>query len=82
MRWRRGGGRNHRIGLDDAVDQDNHLAWLDREADPIGTAMSLGPASVSPSTIVEVEVATPSYQLKLWRWFWCPIILVDNFDAE
>ena len=36
-----GGGRNHRLGLFDAVlIKDNHLAWLADDADPIGRAIA------------------------------------------
>ena len=38
---RRGGGRNHRIGLYDAIlIKDNHLAWLAEGGDPIGSALA------------------------------------------
>ncbi len=77
-----GGGRNHRIGLFDAVlIKDNHLAWLEHEGDPIGTAVSRARATSPSGTVVEVEVDT-------WEQFeralTCgpDIILVDNFDVK
>ena len=56
-----GGGRNHRIGLYDAVlVKDNHLGWLqaDGVADPIAEAIAAARAGSPPGTLVEVEVDT------------------------
>ena len=77
-----GGGRNHRMGLFDAVlIKDNHLAWLAREADPIGRAIASARAAVAPGTVVEVEVDTLD---QLDRALACApdIILVDNLGAD
>lgn len=80
---RMGGGRNHRLGLSDAVlIKDNHLAWLaDGEGgDPIGRAVASARGVAPPETIVEVEVDTLD---QLDRALACgpDVILVDNFDA-
>jgi nicotinate-nucleotide pyrophosphorylase (carboxylating) len=77
-----GGGRNHRIGLYDAVlIKDNHLAWLEHEGDPIGHAVRSARAAVAPGTIVEVEVDTFE---QLDRALACApdVILVDNFGTD
>ncbi|HEX8199535.1 MAG TPA: carboxylating nicotinate-nucleotide diphosphorylase [Isosphaeraceae bacterium] len=77
-----GGGRNHRIGLFDAVlIKDNHLAWLAAAADPIGRALAAARAQSPPGTIVEVEVDTLD---QLDRALECApdIILVDNLGPE
>lgn len=77
-----GHGKNHRIGLFDAVlIKDNHLAWLEHEGDPIGAAISSARRSVAPGTIVEVEVDTLE---QLDRALRCEpdIILVDNLGPE
>lgn len=77
-----GGGRNHRIGLYDAVlIKDNHLAWLAAGSDPIGRAVA-GARSLTPAgTVLEVEVDTLE---ELDRALDCApdIILVDNPDTE
>jgi nicotinate-nucleotide pyrophosphorylase (carboxylating) len=73
-----GGGRNHRIGLYDAVlIKDNHLAWLAAADDPIGRALAAARAQSPPGTVVEVEVDTLE---QLDRALECApdIILVDN----
>src|SRR5262245_15463060 len=59
-----GGGRNHRIGLFDAVlIKDNHLAWLRESgspgiAEPIAAAVATARANVPAGTVIEVEVDT------------------------
>jgi nicotinate-nucleotide pyrophosphorylase (carboxylating) len=73
-----GGGRNHRIGLFDAVlIKDNHLAWLAEGGDPIGHALAAARALAPPGTVVEVEVDTLD---QLDRALQCApdVILVDN----
>ena len=73
-----GGGRNHRIGLYDAVlIKDNHLAWLATAPDPIGRAIAAARDRVPAGTVVEVEVDTLD---QLDRALACgpDIILVDN----
>ena len=77
-----GGGRNHRIGLFDAVlIKDNHLAWLEHEGAPIRSAISRARAAVPAGTIVEVEVDTLD---QFDRALECApdIILVDNLGPE
>lgn len=77
-----GGGRNHRIGLYDAVlIKDNHLAGLAATGDPIGTAVRQAKAFAPPKTVVEVEVDSLA---QLDRALECgpDIILVDNFDTD
>jgi nicotinate-nucleotide pyrophosphorylase (carboxylating) len=77
-----GGGRNHRIGLHDAVlIKDNHLAWLAHGGDPIGSAVASARAKAPRGTVIEVEVDTLE---QFDRALECgpDIILVDNFDPE
>ena len=77
-----GGGRNHRMGLHDAVlIKDNHLAWLARQADPIGAAIASARAHTPSGTIVEVEVDSLD---QLDRALACgpDIILVDNLGPD
>lgn len=76
-----GGGRNHRIGLFDAVlIKDNHLAGLSGTGDPIGTAVRQAKTLAPPGTVVEVEVDSLA---QLDRALECgpDIILADNFDT-
>jgi nicotinate-nucleotide pyrophosphorylase (carboxylating) len=77
-----GGGRNHRIGLFDAIlIKDNHLAWLARGDDPIGAALKAARAFALPGTVVEVEVDSLD---QLDRALECgpDIILVDNLGPN
>ena len=79
---RRGGGRNHRIGLYDAIlIKDNHLAWLAQGGDPIGSALAAARAHAPPGAFVEVEVDSLE---QLDRALECgpDIILVDNLGPE
>ncbi len=81
---RRGGGRNHRSGLFDAVlIKDNHLAWLSEagEPDPIVAAVSAARVHAPAGTVVEVEVDSLE---QLDRALVCrpDIILVDNIGPE
>jgi nicotinate-nucleotide pyrophosphorylase (carboxylating) len=77
-----GGGRNHRIGLFDAVlIKDNHLAALAASADPIASAVASARAAVPLGTVVEVEVDTLD-QFDLALASGPDIILVDNLGAE
>jgi nicotinate-nucleotide pyrophosphorylase (carboxylating) len=81
-----GGGRNHRVGLYDAVlIKDNHLAWLAKDGDSNHTA----PAAICeairaarryapPGTVVEVEVDSLD-QFDAALGSGPDIILVDNF---
>jgi nicotinate-nucleotide pyrophosphorylase (carboxylating) len=77
-----GGGRNHRIGLYDAVlIKDNHLAWLAKEPDPIGRAIASARAKAPAGTVVEIEVDSLE---QLDRALECgpDIVLLDNFEVE
>lgn len=77
-----GGGRNHRIGLYDAVlIKDNHLAWLSGEADPIGRAIALARRDAPNAGFLEIEVDSLG---QLERALVCrpDIILVDNLGPE
>ena len=82
-----GGGRNHRMGLNDAVlIKDNHLAWLRASAgpggsDPIVEAVTLARAHVPAGTVVEVEVDTLE-QLDVALRCGPDIILVDNLGPD
>jgi nicotinate-nucleotide pyrophosphorylase (carboxylating) len=83
-----GGGRNHRIGLHDAVlIKDNHLAWLAQEGDAIGTALRTARAQAPPGTVIEIEVDTLEqldHALALARQDESrpDIVLVDNLGPE
>jgi nicotinate-nucleotide pyrophosphorylase (carboxylating) len=77
-----GGGRNHRIGLFDAVlIKDNHLAWLSSSDDPIGRAIASSREHAQPGTVVEVEVDSLD---QLDRALAClpDIVLLDNFPPN
>jgi len=80
-----GGGRNHRIGLYDAVlIKDNHLAWLNQVGGGVGavaTAVTRARAGASPGLVVEVEVDTFD-QLDEALGVRPDIILVDNFGPD
>jgi nicotinate-nucleotide pyrophosphorylase (carboxylating) len=79
-----GGGRNHRIGLYDAVlIKDNHLGWLQAEgvADPISKAIADARAGSPPGTLVEVEVDTLD-QLDVALRRRPDVVLVDNLGPE
>jgi nicotinate-nucleotide pyrophosphorylase (carboxylating) len=80
-----GGGRNHRIGLHDAVlIKDNHLAWLGATGDPIGAALERARAHAPAGTLVEIEVDSLEQLDRALdpgrdRNSLPDIILVDNF---
>lgn len=79
-----GGGRNHRIGLFDAVlIKDNHLAWLSflGQPDPIGSAVASARAKSPVGTVIEVEVDSLE---QLDRALECrpDIVLVDNLGPD
>jgi nicotinate-nucleotide pyrophosphorylase (carboxylating) len=78
-----GGGKNHRMGLYDAVlIKDNHLAWLEQGGDPIGRAVAAGRLGAPEGTrFVEVEVDTLE-QLDRALEVGPDIILVDNLGPE
>jgi nicotinate-nucleotide pyrophosphorylase (carboxylating) len=79
-----GGGRNHRIGLYDAVlIKDNHLGWLQAAgvADPIARAIDDARAGTPTGTVVEVEVDTLE-QLDAALRRRPDIVLVDNLGPE
>ncbi|HMB02736.1 MAG TPA: carboxylating nicotinate-nucleotide diphosphorylase [Isosphaeraceae bacterium] len=77
-----GGGRNHRIGLYDAIlIKDNHLAWLAHGGDPIGAALKAARAYAPSGTVVAVEVDSLD---QLDRALECgpDLILVDNLGPD
>lgn len=78
-----GGGTNHRIGLFDAIlIKDNHLADLARhETCPLATAIKRSRESVSPETIVEIEVDSIA-QLEEALPASPDIVLLDNMSIE
>ena len=79
-----GGGRNHRLGLHDAVlIKDNHLAWLQAEGDrePIAAAIAAARAHAPSAAFVEVEVDSLD-QLDVALRCRPDIILVDNLGPE
>ena len=76
-----GGGQNHRMGLYDAVlIKDNHLAWLESEADPFVVAIDRARKHASNAAFVEVEVDSLD---QFDRALSCrpDIILLDNFSV-
>jgi nicotinate-nucleotide pyrophosphorylase (carboxylating) len=79
-----GGGRNHRMGLYDAVlIKDNHLAWLTAEGDQqaIAAAIAAARTRAPRSTVIEVEVDSLK-QLDLALLCGPELILVDNLGPE
>lgn len=79
-----GGGRNHRMGLHDAIlIKDNHLAWLRWRggADPIAPAVAAARAHALESTVIEVEVDSLE-QLDCALRCGPDIILLDNLGPE
>ncbi|WP_165250901.1 carboxylating nicotinate-nucleotide diphosphorylase [Paludisphaera soli] len=79
-----GGGRNHRIGLYDAVlIKDNHLAWLRTQgvADPITRAVGSARAAAPAGTTIEVEVDNLD-QLDAALKCRPDIVLVDNLGPD
>src|SRR4029077_19649341 len=78
-----GGGRNHRLGLHDAVlIKDNHLAALQSQggADPIPAAVAAARAYTPSGAVVEVEVDSLE-QLDRALVSSPDLILVDNPGA-
>lgn len=79
-----GGGRNHRLGLHDAVlIKDNHLAWLQAEGghEPIAAAISAARVHAPFAAFVEVEVDSLD-QLRVALRCLPDVILVDNLGPE
>jgi nicotinate-nucleotide pyrophosphorylase (carboxylating) len=79
-----GGGRNHRLGLHDAVlIKDNHLAALQSQGglDPITAAIKAARAYAPSGSVVEVEVDTLE-QFDRALVSAPDIILVDNLGAD
>jgi nicotinate-nucleotide pyrophosphorylase (carboxylating) len=79
-----GGGRNHRLGLHDAIlIKDNHLAALQSRTgtDPIAAAIATARAHAPPGMVVEIEVDSLD---QLDRALVCgpDIILVDNLGPQ
>ncbi len=82
---RRGGGRNHRMGLHDAVlIKDNHLAWLADESsgvDPIQRALAAARSANPTGTQIEIEVDSLD-QFDRALQGRPDIILLDNFPLD
>jgi nicotinate-nucleotide pyrophosphorylase (carboxylating) len=77
-----GGGKNHRLGLFDAVlIKDNHLAGLAATDDPFGVAVAAARAAATLGTTIEVEVDSLA-QLELALKCRPDIILLDNLGAD
>jgi nicotinate-nucleotide pyrophosphorylase (carboxylating) len=78
-----GGGRNHRVGLHDAVlIKDNHLAWLEGAgSEAIGRAIASARAHSPAGTVVEIEVDSLE-QLDRALAFQPDIVLLDNLGPE
>jgi nicotinate-nucleotide pyrophosphorylase (carboxylating) len=79
-----GGGRNHRLGLFDAVlIKDNHIAWLARSgaADPVAEAVASARVGSPPGTLVEVEVDALE-QLDRALASRPDVVLVDNLGPD
>ncbi len=79
-----GGGKNHRMGLHDAIlIKDNHLACLAAQglADPITAAVAAARAHAAHAAFIEVEVDSLAQLEQALR---CDpdLVLVDNFAAE
>jgi len=77
-----GGGRNHRMGLHDAVlIKDNHLAGIERERlagvvfEMLNQAASLDP----PPKFVEVEADTVEQAAEVFKVVGVDFVLLDNF---
>ncbi len=77
-----GGGRNHRMGLFDAVlIKDNHLAALASLGNPIGGAIEAARRKAPMAAFLEVEVDTLE-QFEAALMSSPDIILVDNLGPE
>lgn len=73
-----GGGRNHRLGLHDALlIKENHIAAAGSVTDALKQAYTLAPADM----LVEIEVETQE-QLREALAAGARRILLDNFDLE
>jgi nicotinate-nucleotide pyrophosphorylase (carboxylating) len=79
-----GGGRNHRLGLYDAVlIKDNHLAWLSQGTESIGAALIATRACAPVGTVIEIEVDSLEQLDEALETRVSPdIILVDNFGPD
>jgi nicotinate-nucleotide pyrophosphorylase (carboxylating) len=80
-----GGGRNHRMGLYDAIlIKDNHLADVPAERlatavfEMLGQTASLNP----PPTFVEVEVDTVEQAEQIFKVVGVDLVLLDNFSNK
>jgi nicotinate-nucleotide pyrophosphorylase (carboxylating) len=79
-----GGGKNHRLGLHDAVlIKDNHLAWRAflGDADPIAAAVTAARQQAPPGMVVEVEVDSLD-QIDRALAVRPDIVLIDNFPID
>ncbi len=80
---RAGGGRNHRMGLHDAVlIKDNHLvAWRSQSGGSLADAVRAARATVPPGTVVEIEVDSLE-QLDKALLGEPDIVLLDNMSLD
>jgi nicotinate-nucleotide pyrophosphorylase (carboxylating) len=79
-----GGGRNHRLGLHDAVlIKDNHLIRLQAggQSAPIAAAVAAARAHAASASFIEIEVDSLE-QLRIALGCWPDIVLVDNLGPE
>lgn len=80
-----GGGKNHRLGLFDAVlVKDNHLAGVEanRIAATVFEMLNRAGTGVGTPTFVEVEAQTLRQVEELLKVIGIDIILLDNFAVE
>ncbi|MCB9849715.1 MAG: carboxylating nicotinate-nucleotide diphosphorylase [Phycisphaerales bacterium] len=80
-----GGGRNHRMGLHDAIlIKDNHLAGYPPERIAVAVYEMLNHAGEinPPPTFVEVEADTLAQAEQLFDVIGIDVILLDNFPLE
>lgn len=77
-----GGGRNHRMGLYDAVMiKDNHLAGLRHHGTPLAEAVRQARSTVEPGIMVEVEVENID-QMEEALTVHPDVILLDNMKLD
>jgi len=80
-----GGGRNHRMGLHDAIlIKDNHLAAYppDRIAAAVHEMLNRAGEINPPPTFVEVEADTLAQAKQLFDVIGVDVILLDNFEPD
>ena len=78
-----GGGRNHRVGLHDAIlAKDNHLAGvpIEKLADAVSGLLSEAASLTPPPTFIEVEADTVEQAEQLFKVVGLDVVLLDNFN--